>query len=324
MDLRLVWQLYASHAQRGANEDAGLLAPTDLDEVDIDLYGDAKVACELACRSGGDSSVLIARSGLIGGPGDPSDRAGYWVARAARDPLTPMLVPGSPAAVTQVIDVRDLAAWLSDCAENRTMGIYDAVGPMVALDEWIELSREIGGHTGPLGPASDGCLAAEGVEEFMGPESLPLWLADPEWQGSAPAVAMRQRRPAWRTGPSATQSPTSWPGSGCRDWIVHASQECRPNAKQRCSQNSPAPEDVWPQDAPPPPAQSTLSTPDTRYRCRDGCGSRRRYRVRGKAVATARPDRTIAIPSLRYRRRYTSRRWPIATTRTRCASSSSS
>ncbi len=175
--------VYASHAQRGANEDAGLLAPTDLDEVDIGLYGEAKVACELACRSAGDSSVLIARSGLIGGPGDPSDRAGYWVARAARDPLTPMLVPESPAPLTQVIDVRDLAAWLIDCAESRTMGIYDAVGPMVTLAEWIELSRKIGGHTGPLVPATDGWLAAEGVEEFMGPESLPLWLADPEWQG---------------------------------------------------------------------------------------------------------------------------------------------
>ena len=175
--------VYASHAIRGANEAAPLLAPTDLDEVGIDLYGEAKVACELACRSGGDSSVLIARSGLIGGPGDPSDRAGYWVARAARDRLAPMLVPDSPGAVTQVIDVRDLAAWLIDCAESRTMGVYDAVGPMVTLADWIELSREIGRHIGAVVRATDGWLGAEGVEEFMGPESLPLWLADPEWQG---------------------------------------------------------------------------------------------------------------------------------------------
>jgi len=175
--------VYASQAMRGASETAELLAPTDLDEVEIDLYGQAKVACELACRSGGDSNVLIARSGLIGGPGDSSDRAGYWVARAARDPLAPMLVPDSPQGVTQVIDVRDLAAWLIDCIETHTVGIYDAVGPMIALEEWIDLSRRIGGHTGPVVRAGDGWLLDEGVDEFMGPGSLPLWLADPDWQG---------------------------------------------------------------------------------------------------------------------------------------------
>nr|WP_249011588.1 NAD-dependent epimerase/dehydratase family protein [Conexibacter sp. DBS9H8] len=175
--------VYASHAKRDADETAELLVPTDLDEVGMDLYGAAKVACELACLSSGDSNVLIARSGLIGGPGDGSDRAGYWVARAARDPRAPMLVPDSPDGVTQVIDFRDLAAWLIDCAETRTVGIYDAVGPMIALEEWIELSRRIGGHMGAVVRAGDDWLLAEGVDEFMGPGSLPLWLADPGWQG---------------------------------------------------------------------------------------------------------------------------------------------
>jgi nucleoside-diphosphate-sugar epimerase len=175
--------VYASHAVCGADETAELLAPTDLDEVGIELYGQAKVACELACRSSTDSNLLIARSGLIAGPGDPSDRSGYWVARAARDPLGTMLVPDSPHGLTQVVDVRDLAKWLIDCVESHTAGIYDAVGPMVALRDWIELSREIGGHTGAVVRASDAWLLAEGVEEFMGPGSLPLWLADPDWQG---------------------------------------------------------------------------------------------------------------------------------------------
>jgi nucleoside-diphosphate-sugar epimerase len=175
--------VYASHSTRGADESAELLAPTDLDEVGMDLYGQAKVACELACRSGGDSNVLIARSGLIGGPGDSSDRTGYWVARAARDPLAPMLVPDSPEGVSQVIDFRDLAAWLINCVDSRTVGIYDAVGPMIALEEWIELSRRIGGHTGAVVRAGDGWLLAEGVDEFMGTGALPLWLADPDWQG---------------------------------------------------------------------------------------------------------------------------------------------
>jgi nucleoside-diphosphate-sugar epimerase len=175
--------VYASHASRGADESAGLLAPTDADEAGLDLYGQAKVACELACRSSGGSDPLIVRSGLIGGPGDPSDRAGYWVARAARDPSAPMLVPDSPAGTTQVIDVRDLSSWIIQSAETQTVGTYDAVGSLTPLTEWIDVSRRIGGHTGPVVHATDEWLLAEGVDEFMGTEALPLWLADPEWQG---------------------------------------------------------------------------------------------------------------------------------------------
>jgi len=175
--------VYASHAELGGDESADLLGTTDQDEASVELYGQAKVACELAARATGEAGLLIARSGLIGGPGDPSDRAGYWVARAARDPLGPMLVPDSPGAMTQVVDLRDLVAWLLDCAESKTSGIYDAVGPVMRVDDWIEESRQIGGHTGPVVRADPDWLLAHGVEEFMGDCSLPLWIADPEWRG---------------------------------------------------------------------------------------------------------------------------------------------
>lgn len=174
--------VYAPHAALVADESAELLAPTLQDEVGMNLYGEAKVACELAALTARGADLLIARAGLIGGPGDRSDRAGYWVARAARDPLGAMLAPSSPEATTQVIDVRDLAAWLLDAAEQKISGIYDAVGPIVTLDQWIETSRRIGGHTGPVARAESSWLLAHGVQEFMGCGSLPLWIADPDWR----------------------------------------------------------------------------------------------------------------------------------------------
>lgn len=179
--------VYAANDVPGADESAEVLPALAADTMTSpEEYGHAKVACEAAVTAAlGPARCLIARAGLIGGPGDRSGRSGYWPWRFAHPAAADgsVLVPADDEQYAAMIDVRDLADWLVRCAETGTTGVFNAAANARPLGEHLAVARQVAGHTGPIVAVPDGWLAEHGVNEWMGPRSLPLWVADPEWRG---------------------------------------------------------------------------------------------------------------------------------------------
>lgn len=166
--------VYAGNSEPGAAEDAALLAVEDTED-----YGQAKVAAEAASRHALGERLLAARAGLIGGPGDGSDRFGYWVSRFALARQLgdgPVLSPPVAGRWGQVIDVDDLATWLSAAGEAGQHGTVNATGESLPLQDVLQLAAQVAGYRGDVVTASDDWLLQRGVGYWAGPRSLPLWV----------------------------------------------------------------------------------------------------------------------------------------------------
>ncbi|GIG41696.1 NAD-dependent epimerase/dehydratase family protein [Cellulomonas phragmiteti] len=161
--------VYARNDEPGADESAALVEPRDLAD-----YPDAKVAAERASAARLGDRLLAARPGLVVGPGDPSDRFGYWPARLHRGGR--VLVPTPQGRYAQVIDVADLATWLVAAGRAGTTGVVNAVGAPVLLADLLATVREVAGAPCELVPVDDATLLTHDVRYWAGPRSLPLWL----------------------------------------------------------------------------------------------------------------------------------------------------
>ena len=185
--------VYARFDTLEQGEDSPLRGALDADLMtDMEVYGEAKVACENAVRDA-DGSATIVRSGLIGGPGDWSGRTGYWPWRFAHPVGEVVVVPDERDFPCAIIDVRDLAAWLVTVAENRLDGTFNATGPRAPLAEVLGVAAEVAGSSAEPLPVGREVLAELGVAAWMGPASLPLWIDDVEWRGFATLDTTRAR-----------------------------------------------------------------------------------------------------------------------------------
>ena len=205
--------VYAAFDRPEQGEDSTLRAPLAGDVLEEagapQDYGAAKVACEDLVRGGG-TSATIARSGLIGGDGDQTGRSGYWPWRFAHPVGEQVVVPDDPDFPCALIDVRDLAGWLVDAAEQRLDGTFNVAGPTVPLTEVLAVAAAVTGSTARPLPVDPATLRGLGIGFWMGRASLPLWIDDPHWRYFATMDTTRARAAGLATRPLAETLHAAW------------------------------------------------------------------------------------------------------------------
>ncbi len=90
-----------------------------------------------------------------------------------------VLAPGRPDRTVQVVDARDLAAWLLVMAERGRSGLFNVTGPgrKLTMGEVLETCREATESEATLTWVDEPFLLENAVEPFT---ELPLWLPESE------------------------------------------------------------------------------------------------------------------------------------------------
>ena len=139
-------------------------------------YGALKALCEQAAEAAMPGRTTNVRPGLIVGPGDPTDRYTYWPVRMDRGGEA--LAPGTPDDPVQYVDARDLATWIVQTIEERTVGVFNATGPAdrLGIGAMLASCRKAAAH-----PASLTWVP----EKFLEEHKVSAWDDMPVWTGAS-------------------------------------------------------------------------------------------------------------------------------------------
>jgi 2'-hydroxyisoflavone reductase len=174
--------VFTDASKSGLDESSPVGALTEPDSEEIGKhYGPLKAACEDVVTGIYGERALNVRPGLIVGPHDPTDRFGYWAARFCRPQLlgdrpAEAIVPLPAERPLQLIDARDLAAFMLDLVADKASGTYNATSPR---GQWtfgalVRALTEVAGSASPRPAWVDEALL---LEQKVAPwTGLPLWI----------------------------------------------------------------------------------------------------------------------------------------------------
>lgn len=113
-------------------------------------YGPSKVACEQDIKQRYGDRATIVRPGKVAGPHDNQSGLTHWVRLAARAGAASRGVVEVPGALTQpvqLVDSRDLAAFVARLLHDDRGGEWTAVGDTVSLGDLIHTCAQAAGTT---------------------------------------------------------------------------------------------------------------------------------------------------------------------------------
>jgi nucleoside-diphosphate-sugar epimerase len=171
-------------------------------------YGAMKAGGERAALEAFGERALIARAGLILGPREDVGRLPWWLARIARGGR--VLAPGPRDLPLQLIDARDLAAWMLDMAGAGRGGTFNAVGRRGAatMGDVLETCVAVTGSDAELAWTDPVPILAAGVEPW---NDLPIWIPPGhEWAGMHDAPVEKAHAAGLLTRPVAETVADTW------------------------------------------------------------------------------------------------------------------
>lgn len=168
------------------------LASAPLSLSDFSTYGARLSLCERRVAEVFPRRAAVVRAGLLTGPFDTSDRLPRLIRRVAGATSGEKILVGSnPDQPLQLLDTRDLAAFILALAASKVPGAYNAAGDTTTLANALHHLATATNSPAEFAYLPDDQLARAGL---MPMSQLPLWVPERGYPGFFRVSSAEARR----------------------------------------------------------------------------------------------------------------------------------
>ena len=106
---------------------------------------------------------------------DYTDRLPYWIGRVAKG--GEVLVPGRKDRPVQIVDIKDVANWGLNMAENNKAGIFNVTGPNydLTMEELLNTCKKVTNSDAEFVWIEESFMNEHKVQPWT---EMPLWIPE--------------------------------------------------------------------------------------------------------------------------------------------------